>query len=96
MGLSEEQLKELAAVEELSAKELEIFSSMTPQELEEYRQVKFPEYIDLKRVNTLVGSGRLEAHEYMVELAKFRKISNQAPTADDAAQMLVERLADGS
>jgi hypothetical protein len=92
MEYTEEQLKQISFAEPLSDKDLEIFSVMTDQEVEEYRLQKYPDYVDLKRIENLIGSGRLDGSKYMLEIAKLRKIKTSCPSPRDAQQQMVARV----
>ena len=93
MSYTEEQLHEISGDDVvLSDKELEMFSLMTPQETEEYRALKYPEYIELTRIEKLLGSGRIQGDEYELEIYKLKNIQHRCPTAEDAKAEIQERL----
>jgi len=93
MEYTEQQLHEIAGDDVvLSDKELEIFSLMTPEETEEYRALKYPEYIDLMRVEKLLGSGRIQGEDYELEVYKLKNILHRCPSAEDAKAEIQERL----
>lgn len=93
MAYTEQELSDIAGDEIiLSDKELEIFSLMSRQEIEEYRSIKYPEYIDLMRIENLLGSGRIQGEDYELEIHKLKNIFHRCPSPEDAKAELEARV----
>ena len=54
--------------------------------------LKYPEYIELTRIEKLLGSGRIQGDEYELEIYKLKNIQHRCPTAEDAKAEIQERL----